>query len=36
MTPLKEARANMPFNFRKNAGHARLAQPDLSAGTMKV
>jgi hypothetical protein len=36
VTSLKEARANMPFDFSQDAGHARLAQSDPSAGTVKV
>jgi hypothetical protein len=36
VTALKEARANIPFDFCQDAGHTRLAQPDPSAGTMEV
>jgi hypothetical protein len=36
VTALKEARANMPFDFSQDAGDARLAQSDSSAGTMEV
>jgi hypothetical protein len=36
VTALEEARANMAFDFTQDAGHARLAQSDTSAGTMEV
>jgi hypothetical protein len=36
MTTLKEAGTDMTFDFRKDAGYARLAEPDPPGSTMKV
>jgi hypothetical protein len=33
---LKEAGANMPFDFCQDTGYARLSQPDLPPSTMKI
>ena len=36
VTAFKETCTNMPFDFGQDAGDARLAQSDSSAGTMEV